>query len=68
MQQPLVDHVSTLNRPCVCSDLSRTGLYPESHGIIANEFIEPETGAHFFYQHPDESWDAAWWGGEPVRA
>ncbi|KAB5591542.1 Type I phosphodiesterase/nucleotide pyrophosphatase [Ceratobasidium theobromae] len=43
-----------------------TGLYPESHGIIANEFIEPETGAHFFYQHPDESWDAAWWGGEPM--
>ncbi|KAH7320549.1 alkaline-phosphatase-like protein [Rhizoctonia solani] len=25
-----------------------TGLYPESHGIIANEFIEPETGAHSF--------------------
>ncbi|CEL52889.1 hypothetical protein RSOLAG1IB_05957 [Rhizoctonia solani AG-1 IB] len=43
-----------------------TGLFPESHGIIANEFIEPETGAHFFYQHPDESWDANWWGGEPM--
>ncbi|CAE6444471.1 unnamed protein product [Rhizoctonia solani] len=43
-----------------------TGLFPESHGIIANEFIEPDTGAHFFYQHPDESRDADWWGGEPM--
>ncbi|KAF8594615.1 Phosphodiest-domain-containing protein [Ceratobasidium sp. AG-I] len=43
-----------------------TGLYPESHGIIANDFVDPETNAHFVYQRPDDSWNASWWGGEPM--
>lgn len=43
-----------------------TGLYPESHGIIANDFVDPETNDHFIYQRPDHSWNASWWGGEPM--
>ncbi|QRV89320.1 pyrophosphatase/phosphodiesterase [Ceratobasidium sp. AG-Ba] len=43
-----------------------TGLYPESHGIIANYFIDPITKSRFFYQDPAQSWNASWWGGEPM--
>ncbi|KAG9078365.1 hypothetical protein FS749_009601 [Ceratobasidium sp. UAMH 11750] len=43
-----------------------TGLYPESHGIIANDFVDPLTGDHFIYQRTDHSWNASWWGGEPM--
>ncbi|KAG8723235.1 hypothetical protein FRC09_004170 [Ceratobasidium sp. 395] len=43
-----------------------TGLYPESHGIIANDFIDPVTNEHFIYQRTDHSWNASWWGGESM--
>ncbi|WVR05549.1 hypothetical protein IAU60_002568 [Kwoniella sp. DSM 27419] len=58
-----------------------TGLYPESHGIIANDFWDPlfvssssadgssedeTTGAQFVYTEEDKSWDARWWWGEPI--
>lgn len=44
-----------------------TGLYAESHGIIANTFWDPITDAYFDYTKPERSWGAHWWLGEPVR-
>lgn len=41
------------------------GLYPEAHGIIANEFYDPEFGAKFEVGN-DESLKSRWWGGEPL--
>lgn len=45
-----------------------TGLYPSSHGIVANMFYDPDLKDDFNYRIPDKSWDPKWWGGEPVRA
>ena len=44
-----------------------TGLYEESHGIVANEFYDPATDSHFMYTDP-KSWNATpqFWGGEPL--
>lgn len=44
-----------------------TGLYPESHGIIGNEFYDPVLNDNFTYKDPKYSWDSKWWGGEPVQ-
>jgi predicted AlkP superfamily pyrophosphatase or phosphodiesterase len=43
-----------------------TGLYPESHGIIANDFWDPQMQRDFVYTKHDMSWDARWWWGEPM--
>jgi predicted AlkP superfamily pyrophosphatase or phosphodiesterase len=43
-----------------------TGLYPESHGIVGNEFIDRELNDTFFYKDPARSWDSKWWKGEPI--
>ncbi|KAG0050092.1 hypothetical protein BGZ83_005144 [Gryganskiella cystojenkinii] len=43
-----------------------TGLYPSSHGIVANMFYDPELKDDFNYRIPDKSWDPKWWGGEPI--
>ncbi|RUP12842.1 alkaline-phosphatase-like protein [Jimgerdemannia flammicorona] len=43
-----------------------TGLYPESHGIVGNEFFDPHLNANFSYRDPKRSWDSKWWGGEPI--
>ncbi|KAI9490532.1 alkaline-phosphatase-like protein [Zychaea mexicana] len=43
-----------------------TGLYPESHGIIGNMFYDPALNDSFNYKSPAQSWDAKWWGGEPI--
>lgn len=40
-----------------------TGLYPESHGIIANEMFDPEFRAVFDSNNNETRW---WDGGEPV--
>ncbi|KAF8938263.1 hypothetical protein BGZ58_001252 [Dissophora ornata] len=45
-----------------------TGLYPSSHGIIANMFHDPNLNDDFNYKIPEKSWDPKWWGGEPVSA
>ena len=45
-----------------------TGLHPESHGIVANDFWDPETGREFRYTEREMSWDSGWWWGEPVWA
>ena len=44
-----------------------TGLYEESHGIVANEFYDPVSDSHFMYTDP-KSWNATpeFWGGEPL--
>lgn len=41
------------------------GLYPESHGIIANKFYSPELGETFSFGGRNLS-DNRWWSGEPV--
>ncbi|KAG0265530.1 hypothetical protein BG011_004558 [Mortierella polycephala] len=43
-----------------------TGLYPSSHGIVANMFYDPVLDDDFNYRIPDKSWDPKWWGGEPI--
>ncbi|KAG0280218.1 hypothetical protein BGZ95_010896 [Linnemannia exigua] len=43
-----------------------TGLYPSSHGIVANTFFDPKFNQDFNYKIPDKSWDPKWWGGEPI--
>ncbi|ODO12132.1 hypothetical protein I350_00918 [Cryptococcus amylolentus CBS 6273] len=47
-----------------------TGLYPEEHGIIANDFWDPDfkggKGGQFVYTDESKSWDGEWWKGEPV--
>ncbi|KAF9929212.1 hypothetical protein FBU30_001772 [Linnemannia zychae] len=43
-----------------------TGLYPSSHGIVANMFFDPKFNQDFNYKIPDKSWDPKWWGGQPI--
>ncbi|KAG0173780.1 hypothetical protein DFQ29_007757 [Apophysomyces sp. BC1021] len=43
-----------------------TGLYPETHGIISNYFYDSALNDTFNYKDPTHSWDAKWWGGEPI--
>jgi predicted AlkP superfamily pyrophosphatase or phosphodiesterase len=43
-----------------------TGLYPESHGIVANEFYDPILKDNFVYTNPNKSFDSKWWKGEPI--
>jgi predicted AlkP superfamily pyrophosphatase or phosphodiesterase len=43
-----------------------TGLHPESHGIIGNNFYDPHFEAEFVYTDPSRSHAGKWWGGEPV--
>ncbi|KAI8888638.1 Phosphodiest-domain-containing protein [Backusella circina FSU 941] len=43
-----------------------TGLYPESHGIVGNYFYDSQLNDSFYYKSPSHSWDAKWWGGEPI--
>lgn len=43
-----------------------TGLYPEAHGIVANEFYDPILQEEFIHKIPSISGDPKWWGGEPI--
>lgn len=43
-----------------------TGLYPEAHGIVANEFYDPELREDFIHKNASISGDPKWWGGEPI--
>jgi predicted AlkP superfamily pyrophosphatase or phosphodiesterase len=43
-----------------------TGLYPARHGIVNNDFLEPESGLVFRYNQPIAVRDPRWWGGEPI--
>lgn len=42
-----------------------TGLYPEHHGIIANDFVDPGWPEPF-KMSGTASRDSRWWGGEPL--
>lgn len=43
-----------------------TGLYPDHHGIIANEFYDPATRTIFSLKHPEQKMNPAFYGGEPI--
>jgi predicted AlkP superfamily pyrophosphatase or phosphodiesterase len=43
-----------------------TGLYPEHHGIIANNISDPATGRRMTMSNRVEATDPMWWGGEPL--
>jgi predicted AlkP superfamily pyrophosphatase or phosphodiesterase len=43
-----------------------TGLYPENHGIIANNFYDEKLDAQFSFGPVDSPNDERWWGGEPI--
>ncbi|KAL6057626.1 ectonucleotide pyrophosphatase phosphodiesterase [Balamuthia mandrillaris] len=43
-----------------------TGLYPESHGIVANRFFDPSLNATFSLGDADSMTNGRWWGGEPI--
>ncbi|PWZ02305.1 Phosphodiest-domain-containing protein [Testicularia cyperi] len=53
-----------------------TGLYADSHGIVANDFHvssrdpppSSSSGRQFYYTNPGKSWDPAWWLGTPIWA
>lgn len=43
-----------------------TGLYPESHEIISNQFYDPDLKANFSIRNGDAT-DPKWWdNGEPI--
>ncbi|KAI8344089.1 alkaline-phosphatase-like protein [Chlamydoabsidia padenii] len=43
-----------------------TGLYPESHGIVGNEFYDPTLKEKFIHKKPLISRQSKWWRGEPI--
>lgn len=43
-----------------------TGLYPEHHGIVANNMWDPEFKALFSLGNRDEVQNPRWWQGEPI--
>lgn len=43
-----------------------TGLYPEAHGIVRNEFYDPDLDMFFEHANATITKDHRWWKGEPV--
>ncbi|KAF9262897.1 Phosphodiest-domain-containing protein [Marasmius fiardii PR-910] len=43
-----------------------TGLYAESHGIIANNFWDPVSKSEFHYNQISSAWISEFWLGEPM--
>jgi predicted AlkP superfamily pyrophosphatase or phosphodiesterase len=43
-----------------------TGLYPQNHGIVGNEFPDPTTGQWYRYKDRAAVQDGRWYGGEPI--
>lgn len=43
-----------------------TGLYPDSHGIVANVFWDPVMQKTFALSDTAGAKDPAWWGGDPL--
>ncbi|CAO0792982.1 unnamed protein product [Mucor circinelloides] len=43
-----------------------TGLYPETHGIVANLFYDPTLDAVFSHSNATSTADHRWWKGEPI--
>ena len=43
-----------------------TGLYPEHHGIVANNFYDPARKERFAVSNPKNAVDGSWYGGTPL--
>ena len=43
-----------------------TGLYPENHGIVANNMFDPHFGAYFSLNDRQAVSDGRWWQGLPL--
>jgi predicted AlkP superfamily pyrophosphatase or phosphodiesterase len=43
-----------------------TGLYPGHHGILENEFYDPERGESYSYKEAKSATDGTWYGGTPL--
>jgi len=43
-----------------------TGLYPEHTGIVANNFLDPATGARYSYPDSKITSDGSWYSGVPL--
>ncbi len=43
-----------------------TGLYADHHGIVDNEFFDPETGKHYAIRDRNAVEDPSFYGGEPI--
>ena len=44
-----------------------TGLYPEHHGIVDNEFLDPKRNyEHYLYKDKGNNGDGSWFGGVPL--
>ncbi len=43
-----------------------TGLYPEHHGLVANNFYDPEKQARFASSDPAAVTDGSWYSGTPL--
>ncbi len=41
-----------------------TGLYPMNHGIIANQFVEYDSGKDFYIKDTNSKFDSYWYKGE----
>ena len=43
-----------------------TGLYPEHHGLVANNFYDPARHARYSMDDPQAVADGSWYGGVPL--
>ena len=43
-----------------------TGLYPERHGLVANNFLDPARGARYSMNDTQTTTDGSWYGGVPL--
>ncbi len=43
-----------------------TGLYPANHGIVANDFPDPDSDDWYFHNRPKIVQQGRWYGGEPI--
>jgi len=43
-----------------------TGLYPDHHGLVENNFYDPATGKHYSISDRQAVEDPAFYGGEPI--
>ena len=43
-----------------------TGLYPANHGIVANDFPDPDSGDWYQYKTARIVQQGRWYGGEPI--
>jgi alkaline phosphatase D len=43
-----------------------TGLYPEHHGIVGNQFYDPARKERYSYTDPKTNSDGSWYGGTPL--